>query len=251
MPSFFTIYIYQPFFNILLGLYWLVGFLTGQKPDMGIAVILFAFIVRIIMLPLTLAADRTEAEKRNIVTKIDEIKKLYKHDPLKLKTETRKVFKGNPGAVVSEAITIFIQFIIILMLYRIFKTGLEGEDLHLIYDFMPSVSTPINLMFLGEIDLSKSHMGLNFIQSSLIFIFEALHMLFSPLPTSRKEFITLGIFLPIVSFIIFALLPAGKKVFIITSLAISIFILLVKQLTFWYHSLTGAYSTAPVKEPSQ
>ena len=48
---------------------------------------------------------------------------------------------GNPGPVISETINITIQVIIILMLYRIFKTGLEGADLHLLYPFMPEVKT--------------------------------------------------------------------------------------------------------------
>ena len=50
--------------------------------------------------------------------------------------------RGNPGPVISETINITIQVIIILMLYRIFKTGLEGADLHLLYPFMPEVKIP-------------------------------------------------------------------------------------------------------------
>jgi hypothetical protein len=67
-------------------------------------------------------------------------------------------------------------------------------------------------------------------------------MLFSPIKSSKKEFLNLGIFLPIVSFILFALLPAGKKVFIITSIIFSILLLVIKQAIFWYHSFLGSSS---------
>lgn len=247
MPIFVT-YIYQPFFNILVGLYWLVGQIFGVS-DMGIAVILFALVVQIILLPLFLASDRSDKEKAVLAAKIKELEKTYKADPIRLRAETKKVMRSNPGAVVSETINILIQLIIVLMLYRIFKTGLEGADFHLLYPFMPEIKTPINLMFLDKFDLSRTNATLNFIQSLLIFTIEALHMLFSPDPTSRRDFLSLAIFLPVTAFIIFMFLPAGKKLFIITSLLFSIAVLLVKQALFWYHTLTGTLSVEPNEAP--
>jgi membrane protein insertase Oxa1/YidC/SpoIIIJ len=247
MSALFTIYIYQPFLNILVGIYWLLGQLTNGQPDMGVAVIIFSVIVRFIMLPLNLSADRSEKEKREIVEKINKIEDKYKGQPALLKQETKKILKSKPGTLISEGIILTIQIVIILMLYRIFKTGLEGADLHLLYSFLPSVDTPINLIFLNQYDLSIPNTFLNLIQSLLIFVLEMLHMLFSPIKSSRKEFLSLGIFLPVASFIIFALLPAGKKVFIITSLIFSIFLLVIRQAIFWYHSFLDSPSAETVE----
>lgn len=229
----FVTYIYQPFFNILVGIYWLLGQIMAN-PDMGISVAIFAIVVRLVLLPLDFIGERSASEKAAIIDKLDHLKKEFAHDQVRLRQEQRKIFRSNPGAVIGETATIIVQLIIILMLYRIFSTGLEGEDLHLLYDFMPSIPLPINLTFLGKFDLSHPNATLNLIQSLLIFVVEAFHMLFSVRPTSRKEFLSLGIALPVVSYIIFALLPAGKKVFIITSLLISILITVFKQLAFWY-----------------
>lgn len=242
MSALFTTYIYQPFLNILVGIYWLLGQITNGQPDMGVAVIIFAVIVRVLMLPLTLSADRSEKEKRQIVKKINTLQTKYKDQPQKLKQETRQILKANPGTLVSEGITLTIQIIIVLMLYRIFKTGLEGADLHLLYPFLPPINTPVNLVFLSQYNLALPNLTLNLVQSGLIFILEILQMLFSPIKSSRKEFLSLAIFLPIASFVIFALLPAGKKVFIITSLIFSIFLLVIKQVVFWYHSFLGSPS---------
>ncbi len=239
-PSLFVTYIYQPFFNILVFIYWALG--QAGIPDMGIAVIIFALVVQIILLPLSLSSDRSEKEKAAIAARIKEIEKKYKSDPVRLRAESKAIMRSNPGAVIGETINITIQVIIILMLYRIFKTGLEGADLPLLYSFMPEIKTPINLMFLGQFDLSRTNGTLNLIQSGLILAIEALHMLFSPDATSRREFLSLAIFLPITAFIIFIFLPAGKKLFIITSLLFSIFVLLIKQALFWYHTLTGEIS---------
>ncbi len=233
----FIVYIYQPFFNILVGIYYLIGQLSGGYYDMGVAVIIFALTVRIILLPMDLSADRGEEEKRQIAHKLKEFENEYKNEPSRYKQERRRLLFQNPGAVLSEILSLVIQLIIILMLYRIFRTGLEGADLHLLYKFMPAVPQPINLMFLGQFDLSRTNPTLNLIQSLLIFSVEALNMLFSPLRTSRKEFLSLAIFLPVVSFIIFSMLPAGKKIFIITSLLFSVFYILIRQLFYHYRLL--------------
>ena len=244
LTALFVTYIYQPFFNILVFIYWALS--QAGIPDMGIAVIVFAVVVQIILLPLHLSAGRSEKEKAAIAARIKEIEKKYKSDPVNLRAESKAIMRSNRGAVIGETINITIQVIIVLMLYRIFKTGLEGEDLHLLYSFIPEIKTPINLMFLGAFDLSQTNSTLNLVQSLLIFAIEALHMLFTPGATSRREFLQLAIFLPITAFLIFMFLPAGKKLFIITSLLFSIAVLLIKQALFWYHTLTGEITTPPI-----
>ena len=74
--DFFTLYIYQPFFNILVGLYWLVGQVLA-RPDMGIAVILFAVAIRIILLPFDLIGEQSDEDKFQVSQKVKQIKKEF------------------------------------------------------------------------------------------------------------------------------------------------------------------------------
>lgn len=246
----FTTYIYQPFFNILVGMYWLVGQVMG-KADMGIAVMLFAIIVRIILLPFDFLGNRSADEKADIIKKLNQAKIDFRNDPIKLREFQKRIMRSKPSAVFSEIFMIVIQLIIILMLYRIFTTGLEGADLHLLYSFMPQIQTPINLIFLDRFDLSQTNWTLNLLQSLAIFTLEGLHMLLSPQPSTRREFLSLAVFLPVVSFLLFMFLPAGKKVFIITTLCFSILLTLVKQLNFWYHTwLKSTQSSVPDAGPT-
>lgn len=242
----FTTYIYQPFFNILVGIYWLLGQVM-ENPDMGIAVIIFALVVRLILLPLDLTGQRSAQEREEMIEKIKSLKKEFAHDPIRYKQAEKQVFHDSPGAVIAEFINILIQVILILMLYRIFKTGLEGADLPLLYPFMPTVDLPINLIFIGKYDLSVTNSTLNLIQSICIFVLEGLSHLFSEKPTTRREFLSMVIFFPVVAYLIFMFLPAGKKVFIITTLCFSIVLLLVKQLKFWYYELIRKLTPSVVK----
>lgn len=237
-------YIYQPFFNILVGLYWVLGQISPSLEDMGIAVIIFSLVIRVILFPLTIAGERSEKEKRKIAEEVERIRATHYGEPLRMKEEVRQVMKRNSKNVIATTIELVIQIIIILMLYRIFTTGLEGRDFYLLYDFMPRISH-VNLMFLGKYDLSHTNATLNLIQSGMIFVVELLAALRSPFPVSRKDVIMLQFFLPVGSFLVFMALPAGKKVFIITSLAFSAVYNVIKLLQEVGRKLAERFAPKP------
>lgn len=214
--------IYQPFFNILVGFYWLIGQFTGGFPDMGIAVILLTLLIRLILLPISLSGRRSEAERREITDKIKEVEKEYSDDPIASEREKKKILRRSRKVLLGEVFTLIIQVSMALMLWRIFKTGLSGRDIHLIYPFMPEVEMPFNLIFLGKYDLSRTNLILNLTQSMLIFILETVTIYSSPYKVDKKEVVRMQLILPVVSFIIFMGLPAGKKLFVITTLIFSI-----------------------------
>ncbi len=236
LSHFFTVIIYQPFLNILVGFYWFLGLFSDGKPDMGIAVILLTILIRILLLPLSLSGDRSEGERREIARKIKQIEEEYDSEPIEMERRKRRVISRSKKVLVGEVINLIIQVTIALMLWKIFKTGLPGEDVHLIYSFMPKVDLPFNLMFLDKYDLSRSSLTLNLIQSSLIFVLESLSLFTSPYKVSRKEVIRLEVVLPLVSFLIFMALPAGKKLFVITSLIFSIILTIFKIIRRKFYS---------------
>ncbi len=115
----FTRFIYQPFLNFLVGIYFVLDFATGGRADMGIAVILFTIALRIFLLPLTLTSERTEKERKDIEENGRKIRNMFKNDPERQKRELRKLFKGNRRVLISEGANLTVQISIILMLYRL------------------------------------------------------------------------------------------------------------------------------------
>lgn len=228
LPDIFISFIYQPFLNVLVGFYWLLGRFTEGDPDMGIAVILLTLLIRLLLLPLSLVGHRSEKERRQIAQKVKEVETIYAAEPIKREAAKKKILRRSGGVVFGELVTLCIQVMIALMLYKIFRTGLEGEDLHLIYSFMPDIHLPFNLMFLDSIDLSKTSLRLNLLQSLLIFVLETISLYTSPYPVSRNEVVRMQLVLPVVSFLIFITMPSGKKLFIITTLIVSIVIASVR-----------------------
>ncbi|HKY74243.1 MAG TPA: YidC/Oxa1 family membrane protein insertase [Patescibacteria group bacterium] len=251
----YTIIIYQPFLNILVGIYWLLnavkssGLSIPPPTDMGVAVIIFTVIVRVILLPLTFSGERSEKERREIEKKIEEIEHRLSANPIQRDKEIKRILRGNRRIVLSSLIELTIQVLIALMLWRIFAKGLLGEDLHLIYPWMPKAQLPFNLLFLGKYDLTHPHMALNLLQSALILILETINTLSSPYKVTRKEVVRMQFTLPIFSFIIFAFLPAGKKLFVITALLFSIVYSLIRAIRlFLEKALRAPLPNVPVVE---
>jgi len=244
----FITYIYQPFFNILVGIYWLLGQINPELLDMGIAVIVFSLVIKFMLFPLTIAGERSEEEKKKIVNQVNAAKLKYQSEPIKLKPAIRKIMRSNMRPVLAASANMLIQLIIIVVLYRIFTTGLEGADFHLLYDFMPRINH-VNLMFLGKFDLSHPNATLNLYQSLMIFVVEFLIALRSPIPISRRDVVLLQVILPIGSYIIFMFMPSGKKIFIITALIFSALYHSYRLLQSWIIKLIAHFQPSPSTDP--
>lgn len=238
LSNIFITLIYQPFFNLLVLVYYGLGFIPKIPHDMGISVIIFTIIFRILWLPISLSSGRNEKDKRKLAKKVKETRIKYAKNLVALKQEEKKLMKTNKGLVVATAINIGFQVLIALMLYRIFSTGLEGTDFNLLYSFIPSPSEPFNLIFLGKYDLSHPSISLNLIQTITIFLIEIMSVMFSALPATRKDLSTVFI-LPGLSYVFFSAMPAGKKLFVIVTLVFSMGLMLVKQIIYWYHTLSN------------
>lgn len=230
--------LYQPFFNLLVIFYEILEKFTAN-PDMGIAVILFTVALRVILLPLSLASGESEDEKRKVGQLYEALQKRFKDEPLKLKEGKDKLIKENRHLVRAEVLDLGIQVAIALMLWRIFAEGLEGTDLPLLYSFVPKPNLPFDLTFLGSIDLSKPSVTLNVISALLLFITETLSLTFSAYPITHNDRI-MQLVVPAIVFLYLYTMPAGKKLFIISTLVITILIILFKEM----RSLLGLYQAS-------
>jgi YidC/Oxa1 family membrane protein insertase len=225
--------IYQPFLNLLVGVYWMIETVFGDA-DMGVAVIVFTVILRLILLPLHLSSSRSEKERREIEKQIAKLKQQFAEDPVTLKQEIKRIVRMNKRVMIFEGLDLGIQVMIMIMLWRMFARGLMGGDLHLLYDFIPGGSQ-FNLVFANSIDLTRPHFGLSILTGIAIFVMEFISLKFSPYPIRKNDYLALG-FLPIAAVTFFAFMPAGKKLFVLVTVLFSIMLNIAKQTAYWIHS---------------
>lgn len=233
----FTLFIYQPFLNLLVGIYWILQQLPIEHNDMGVAVIIFTIALRFILLPITLASSKSDRERHNIATNVKAIREQHKSDPVRERNAIREHMRDNPKVVISTLFNLGIQIAIAIMLWRIFAKGLLGEDLHLIYPFMPEIDLPFDLKFWNKFDLIHPSFVLNVVQSLVIFLLETVRLLTDPYPTTRSDAVRMQLVIPVIAFLIFSMLPAGKKLFVITTLLFSLIFTLARAIKFGFEAM--------------
>ncbi|NOY14944.1 MAG: hypothetical protein GXP43_01890 [bacterium] len=231
--SFLLHWFYQPLFNFLIFLYSALNFIYPGI-SIGTVVILFTLIFRFVILPLSWKSDYSEQEKREIAKKVAEFETLYKDNPGKIKEFKKSILWKNKRLVFFEFFNLVLQIGIALFLFKFFTTGVTGQDADLVY---PLLSHPaeINTYFMG-INLDHPNLQLNLLNSLIIFVVELLSLWSQPWPVTKSDLTTLFA-LPVIAFIFFGRMPAGKKLFVITTLSFTIGLIIVKRVLYLYHKI--------------
>jgi len=224
--------LFRPFLNALILIYDLM---PGYK-DMGIALIIFVIILRIILLPLRKKAKLSEEDQEKMMKEIKKAEEIYQYEPIRLKEEKRKIFKKYKGTVNLRILDLLIEGIYFGMLWRIFGAGFEEWELNLLYSFVPRPPQPMNLTFLHLFDLTTPNPTLNAISAIGLFIVLFFHNWVKPQIATREDYIVM-IFSPLAAFFITYRIPAGQEFFFSVSETIEFILILNDQLVKWRKKL--------------
>lgn len=144
ISSLFHTYLHTPIYNLLI---YLIGVIPGG--DVGIAVIGVTLIVRVIILPVSISAVRTQRATQAIQPEINEVNKRYKDKPEEKARETFALYKKYGIRPFAPLLMLIIQLPILLALYWVFRgEALPAIDLPALYSFVP-VPSHITTLFLG------------------------------------------------------------------------------------------------------
>lgn len=151
ISSIFNTFFYEPLYNGLIFL------MTNVIPwaDIGIAIIIFTIIIKLILLPLSFKAVRTQVQMKEIEPEIKKIKERNKNNSQTQAVELMNLYKTRGIKPFSGFLLLFLQLPIILALYFIFlKGGLPIVNTEILYSFVLKPET-INVMFLGLVDITQ------------------------------------------------------------------------------------------------
>lgn len=165
MIGFFHDVLYVPLYNLLI---FLVGVLPGG--DVGVAIILVTLAVKIVVLPFSIGALKTQKAMKAIEPKLKELKEKYKDDKEKQAREMFALYKEHKIKPFSSLLTLVIQIPILITLYLVFlHEKLPVVDTALLYSFV-SVPDPISTLFLGFFAVSGSSLVLALIAAATQFV---------------------------------------------------------------------------------
>lgn len=148
LGNLFNALLYEPLYNALT---LLVDILPSA--DVGLAVVLLTVLVRVALLPLSIKATRTQLKMKVIEPKLREIQEEHKDDRETQAKEMMKLYREARVNPFSSIFVMFIQILIIVPLFLIFRNGIAEIDPTRLYAFIPEPET-INTMFLGLIDVA-------------------------------------------------------------------------------------------------
>lgn len=224
--------LFRPFLNALIFIYDLMP----VYKDMGIALIIFVVILRIVLLPLRKKAKASEPEQEKIMVKIAKVEEEYEYEPLKLKEAKKAITKKYKGTINLRLIDLLIEGIYFAMLWRIFGEGFTEHELSLLYSFVPRPSQPMNLTFLHLFDLTIPSLALNTISAVGLFVVLFFHNWTKPQKATREDYVLMT-FSPFAAYFITYRIPAGQEFFFTITEIIEFLLILNDQVAKWRKKL--------------
>jgi YidC/Oxa1 family membrane protein insertase len=171
--------IYVPLYN---GLVFLVDVVPWH--DMGIAVIALTVLVRFLIYPLSRRAIRSQMAMKELAPKVEELNKKFKKNSPEHSKAVWDLYKEKGIHPFSSLGLILIQLPVLFGLYWVFlKGGFPAIDTSLLYSFVHP-PTDVNMMFLGLVDMGKSH---NIVLAILVGITQAVYSRLSMGPRAAAK----------------------------------------------------------------
>ena len=149
ISALFHTFFYNPIYNALV-------FLVASVPhgDVGLAVIIITIAIRVILLPFSLSASRTQRAMKVLEPKLKEIKEQHKDNKEEQAKKTMELYKTERVNPFASVVTLLVQMPILFALYFVFRyEPFPAINAHLLYAATP-VPHMISLLFLGLISVS-------------------------------------------------------------------------------------------------
>ncbi|MCA9388946.1 membrane protein insertase YidC [Candidatus Berkelbacteria bacterium] len=163
IKSFLTAILYAPLFNLL---FLLIHWLPGESLALGI--ISLTALVRLLLLPVSAQAVRSQKETQAIQPEIDKLNEKFKDDPQEKQKQLLQLYQDHNINPFKSCLPLLIQLPILLILYRVFIKGIQHTDFSLLYSFVPQPQF-LNTTLFG-INLEESSLILALIAGAFQFI---------------------------------------------------------------------------------
>jgi len=147
MKELFETILYQPIFNIFVGLYNII-------PDVGVVIIIITVIIKLALYPLTKSSIVAQKSMTDLQPKLNALKEKYKDDKQALAQETMKLYKENKVNPLGSCLPVLIQLPIFLAIYWVLREGLTTENFDGLYSFVNNPGK-INTISFGIMDLGQ------------------------------------------------------------------------------------------------
>jgi YidC/Oxa1 family membrane protein insertase len=164
MSSIFHTILYQPLYNLLVLLYFIM-----PARDMGLAIIALTIIVKLLLYPLSKKSIKSQKELQELQPKLNELKNKYKDNKDELGRATINLYKENKINPLSSCLPLLLQLPFFWAIFRVLRNGLSQSSMSALYSFIPHPETLVPSLF-GILDLSKPSIVIAFLAAISQFV---------------------------------------------------------------------------------
>lgn len=176
---------FDPVYN---GLIFFIDVIPGG--DVGLSIIAITIVVKVILLPLSIRAAKTQKAMREIEPQLKQLQEKHKSDREALARSTMELYRESGIRPLSTILLMLLQLPIIFALYLAVLRGggvpLPDINFDLLYFFVPAPET-VDMIFLGFINIAEKSLPLAFLAGFTQFIHAQLSL---PKLEPRKEGVT-------------------------------------------------------------
>lgn len=149
IKSFFTAILYQPLFNALIFLAWLI---PGHS--IGWAIIALTIVIRLLLLPSSLKVLEHQRRLKVLQPKVDALKEKHGSDRTAHSKALMELYAAEKVSPFASCLPMLVQLPIFIVLYQVFIHGLSTDQFNLLYSFTPHMDS-VNTLWYG-LDLTKA-----------------------------------------------------------------------------------------------
>jgi len=110
------------------GILWLLPKMYSFFPNYGLVIILFALMVKIVTLPLSMKQFKSMQAMKELQPRIDDLKKRHKKDAQKLNKEMMKLYKERGVSPLSGCLPMLPQMPLFFALFSVFRSTILLRD---------------------------------------------------------------------------------------------------------------------------
>ncbi|MBQ3259410.1 MAG: membrane protein insertase YidC [Clostridia bacterium] len=110
---------------IAIPLGWLLEFIYKLVPNYFAAIFLFTLLVRLLMFPLSLKSQKTQAERAKLAPRIERIQKKYAQDPKKLQEKQMALYEKEGISMTGGCLPMIVQMIVLLGIISVIYSPLK------------------------------------------------------------------------------------------------------------------------------
>jgi YidC/Oxa1 family membrane protein insertase len=117
-------------------------------PNYGIVVIVFAFLIKLLLNPLTVKTFESTRKMQALAPEINKIKERYKNDPQKMSRAQMELYKSSGANPMGGCLPMLIQMPILVSVFSIFRSKIEFRGAPF-FGWISDLSVPDTLIELG------------------------------------------------------------------------------------------------------